>query len=251
MNDADDVVDRFMVNRQTRVAVFHEKRANLLHRRFLVDSDKIHARRQNIRHIEIVELDRGTDEIALVSVQPTFALSLVDNAHQLFFSDAIVAGRLEDLREQLLPHAEKEIQRRQHDNDHTQDRRRKHREALRKFLGHAFWRDFAEDQHHDRDHNRRDRGPVGHKDFREEQGGDRRRRDVDNVVADENAREQLVIILAHSQRPRSALVAVFRPGFHADRVERGERRLSGRKIRRAHHKDHHSNDHAYQTTVHK
>ena len=135
---------------------------------------------------------------------------------------------------------EQEIDGLEHINEHVDDRRGKHRERLGRFLGDAFRRDLTEDQDDDRHGYGRGRGAGAAAEHLDEQDrGDGRGRDVDDVVAYEYGGDQLVVVSGKAVGELRAPVAAFRKVLDADAVQRGERRLRRGKIRR---QDDHNDD---------
>ena len=151
---------------------------------------------------------------------------------------------MEQPGEQLLPQAEQEVQRGEHRHEQPQQGGGEHGERLGGFLGQALGGDLAEDEHHHGEHDGGHRRAVRLADeLDEQQGGQGGGHVVDDVVADEDGGEQLVVILGQGQGLFRLFVAVVSAALQADAVEGGEGRLRGGKV--AGH-GHHQHQHGQQ-----
>ena len=84
---------------------------------------------------------------------------------------------------------------------------------------HAFRRDLTEDKDEDRDYCRRDGRTDVTECPHEKDRTDRRERDVDDIVSDQDRREQTVVIVGETADECRGSVSVFRQGFHFCFVE--------------------------------
>ena len=251
MDDADDVVNAVVINRQTGVAALHKQGGRLLHGCVVLHRYQVHPGSENLGHLQIVKLDGIADEIALVLVQTALVLRLVHHAHQFFFGNTVLSAVAEHQGQQALPLGKQEVKRSKEQYEHPQERGRKHGKGLRVFLGQALGGNLAENQDHDGEHRGGHRGTPHivdelDKKHRADGGG----HVVDDVVADEDGRQKLVIVLRQVQGALGSPVPVVRPVFQADAVERGKGRLGGGKIGGHHHKKNQGGNHAYTGTVH-
>jgi len=94
---------------------------------------------------------------------------------------------------------------------------------------------LAEDQHHQRQHHRRDGGAVSRIQLGEQHCAHSGGGDVHDVVADEDGGDQPVIVLHQVHGKSSPVVAGLRPALHPDLVQAGEGGLRGGEIGRHHH----------------
>ena len=231
MNQADDIIDIVVIDGQTGISAFHKQPCHLFHRGGVLGCHQVHAGCQDFRHLQIAELDGIADQIALVLVKTALILRLIDHAHQLLFGDAVVAVVAEHQRQELFPHGEQEVGRGQNPGEEPQQRRGKHGPGFGVFLGQALGGNLAEDQNDDGQHRSGHRGAAGLTDEPDKQhGADGGGHVVDNVVADEDGGEQLVVILRQRQRFGSPAVAVFGAVFQTDAVERCKGRFCSGKI---------------------
>ena len=116
-------------------------------------------------------------------------------------------------------------QRRQDRHQKANDPGSLERVIVGEVLAQKFGRDLAEDQHDDRHHDRRDRRRdvcVPLQKGREQKRGDRRGGDVDNVVPDEDRREEFFVMLLDPHDASGFFVPVLRHRFHAGLVKTGE-----------------------------
>ena len=73
-------------------------------------------------------------------------------------------------------------------------------------------------------------GPLSPNCFDKQNGGERRRTDVDDVVSHQNGGDELVVIIHELIGELCALVAVIGQGFEPDTAERRKRRFRGGEI---------------------
>ena len=209
MNDAADVVNGFYVNRQPGIAAFGEGLGDLLPGSVHGHGFDVQPVSENIAGFGFVKGDGVAQKLALVLVDGAFLLHLVHQHHQLFLRHAGIVGGLYHPVHQLLPLGEQEIHRGKHRHQHPQKGRGEHGEAFGIVLGGAFGGNFAEDQHHHRQHNggnRRAHIPQQPHEQNRAQGSGG---DVDDVVADQYGRQKLVVIFGKGKRKARLLVAVF------------------------------------------
>ena len=117
-------------------------------------------------------------------------------------------------------------------------------------LGQALGGHLAEDEDDHRQHNGGHRGaPEVINELDEQHRADGCGHVVDNVVADEDGGQQLVVVLRQSQGLGCPPVAGVRLGTQADAVEGGEGRLGGGEVGGHGHQEDKCDNHAYTGTV--
>ena len=109
VDDPHDVVHRLVVDGDAGVARLGKEGGNLLHGALLGGGGQVHPGGEDLRDLQVVELDGVADQVALVLVQTALGLGLVHHAHQLLLGDAVVPLGPEDLAHQLFPLAEQEV----------------------------------------------------------------------------------------------------------------------------------------------
>jgi len=117
----------------------------------------------------------------------------------------------------------------EHAHDHGEHGRRAQGALLGVLQCVGLWQDFGED---DEKHRHRERGvdDAALAEQGDEQGGrKRRRRGVDEIVADENGRDDLVLVLAETRQLSRASVAVLRLSVDIGAACRSEGRFSSGK----------------------
>ena len=251
VDDADDIVNAVVINRQTGVAALYKQGGRLLHGEVVLHRNQVHTGGEDLGDLQVVELDGVADEIALVLVQTALVLGLVHHAHQLFFGDAVLTAVTEHQGQQALPLGEQEVGRGEKHHQDPQQGGGQHGNGLGVFLGQALGGDLAENQDHHREHCGGHRGTPDivdelDKQHRADGGG----HVVDNVVADEDGGEELVVVLRQVQGALGPPVTVVRLVFQADAVKRGKGRLCGGKIGGHHHEKNQGGNHAYTGSVH-
>ena len=164
-------------------------------------------------------------------VQAALALRLVHQSDQLLLGNAAVRRFAEHLGQQPLPLGKQEVQRGKNRTEHPQQRGGKHGKPLGGLLGQALGGDLAEDQDHHGQHNG-GHGRSSHlinqvdKEYRADGGG----HVVDDVIADKQGGEQLVVVLRQSQGTGRPLVASVCPALEPHPVQGGKGGLRGREI---------------------
>ena len=231
MNEANDIIDVVVIDGQTGISAFHKQPCHLFHGGGVLGCHQVHTGRQDFRHLQITELDGVADQIALVLVETALILRLIDHAHQFLFGNAVIAVVAEHQRQELFPHSKQEIGRGQNPGEEPQQRCGKHGPGFGVLLGQALGGDLTEDQNDNGEHSGGNRRAAGLADQPDKQhGADGSSHVVDDVVADENGGEQLVVILRQRQRSGGPAVAVFGAVFQTDAVERCKGRFCGGKI---------------------
>ena len=228
---AADVVQAAAVNRQAGKARLCKNRSDLLFCGGGRNAHHVRAGGHDFVGPALGKFDGAADQRPLLLVDAASLLHLFHKGEQLFLGDGAVSGRLKDQREQLFPLPEQKVHRGQAENEPPQQRGREHGEPLGRFLGDAFGRNLAKDQHHHGGNKGGNARPVLFAQKPHEQhGGQRGRGDVHNIVADQNGGEQRVVVFRQAQHQPGPLVALVGQAFELDAAERGKRGFSGRKI---------------------
>ena len=251
MDQADDVVDGCVVDRDAGVAALGEENRQLLHGDGVRGGDNVHPGGEDLLHLHVVKLNGSADQFALVVLQAALALRFLHHGDELFFGDALVLGGVEDLHRQLVEQAEEEVQGRQHRQNHPHGRHCPHTELFRLVLCHGFGRDFAKNQHHNGQDDGGDGRAVGGVELGEKYGAQRGGGQVYNVVGDQDAGEQLVVLVQQYQGFLCPEVSILRLAFQTDLVGRREGRLRGGTPGGEHNQNDQNQDNCYTGTVHK
>ena len=137
----------------------------------------------------------------------------------------------EDLDQRFFPGREHKGQRREDQHEKSKDRIGKEGKTFGALFGQNFGGHFAEDQRHARhDSGRRDRCHVAVCDQpQKENGRQRRHRDIDDVVADENGRQQFVVGIEQLDRLAGALIAGRLHALEPNAADTGVGRLGSRE----------------------
>ena len=177
------------------------------------------AMRQNFRRRQVAELKGVAQQLALVFVNAAVLLHILHEKKQFLVGHFGVVVRLEEAGNQLFPLGKEKIQRGQHPDPEPDKGRTEHGKALRRVLCNAFGGDLAKDQDNDRDHN----GGNGRADVAvksdEQKCADGRHHDIDDIVADQDGGDQLVIIFGQLERQRCPLVSVVRQHLEAGFIQ--------------------------------
>ena len=129
-------------------------------------------------------------------VQAALGPGLLYHAHQFLLCDAVVPSAAKDLGHQAFPLGKQEIQRSQDYHEDLEQGDGKHGKALRIFLCQALGGDLAKDEDHDGQYRSGYRGAALFiKQLDKQYRADGGRYVVDNIVADEDSRQQLVVLL--------------------------------------------------------
>ena len=250
VDDAHDVVDGLVVDGDAGVAALHKQGGHLLHGAVLLGGHQVHPGGKNLGDLQVVELDGVADEVALVLIQAALGLGLVHHAHQLLLGDAVVPVVAHHHGQKALPLAKQEVGRGQHKQKQPQQRGGEHSPGLGVLLGQALGGDLAEDEDDHGEHNGGHRGtPDAVNELDEQHRADGGGHVVDNVVANQNGGQQLVVVLRKGQGLGRPPVSGVRLGAKADAVEGGEGGLRGGEIGGHSHQDDECDNHAYTGTV--
>ena len=220
MYHTDDVVNGAVVDGQTGISRFRKGIGHLIQREIVLHRDHIHAGREDLLHLHIVELNGAADELAFPVGQLAVVLGLADHGHQLTLSDGVLLGAADEMPQQALPLAEQPGQRGEQDHEQVQKGRNRCGNRLRHLLCKALGGHLAKDQNHNGQHE------GGHRraPLRVQQAGEQHCANgccgnVDDIVADEDGGEQLVVLFRHSQHAGCCRIAVLGAAFQADLVQ--------------------------------
>ena len=103
MYHTDDVVNGAVVDGQTGISRFRKGIGHLIQREIVLHRDHIHAGREDLLHLHIVELNGAADELAFPVGQLAVVLGLADHGHQLTLSDGVLLGAADEMPQQALP----------------------------------------------------------------------------------------------------------------------------------------------------
>ena len=219
MKNTDDLIDGIPVDQQTGEAGLCKGSGNFLVALVDVHGLQFDAMRQNFRRRQVAELKGVAQQLTLIFVNAAVLLHVLHEKEQFLVGHFCVVICLEEARNQLFPLGKEKIQRGQHPDPEPDKGRTEHGKALRRVLCNAFGGDLAKDQDNDRDHN----GGNGRADVAvksdEQKRTDGRHHDIDDIVADQDGGDQLVIIFGQLERQRCPLVSVVRQHLEAGLVQ--------------------------------
>ena len=236
VDDAHHVVQGLMVHRHPGVPLLGKQGGGLLHGGGVLQGHDIHPGGENVRGLQIVKANGGTDELALLGVQTALVLRLGDHGHQFLVGNAHVLLGVEDFGQQLLPQGKEEGGRGENHHEKPQDGGGEQGETLRGLFGQTLGGDLAENQNHNGEHHRGYGGAAGlAQQVDKEHGGQGRGHIVDNVIANQDGGQELIVFVGQSQHTGGPGISVVRPTFQPDAVEGGKSRFGGGEIRTHHH----------------
>ena len=217
MNDADNIVDACFIHRQAGEAVHGKDVGNFLETCIDRNRHHFHARRQNVLDIQIIELDGGRNQIRFMFLKIPVLLRLINHCDQLIRNIRILVLNLEQLRRQILPALKHQSKRAEKNHDETHKAQRTNGETLRRLLGKGLRRNLTEQKYNQRNDNRRNRRPLCLSQPAGEQNRTQRsRKNINDIVSDENGCQKTIIIVQNLQNPAGAAVAIILHGFQAD-----------------------------------
>ena len=219
IDNADDAVNRLLIHRQARKACFRKEVGDFLHGARLIHGFHVYARRHDIDGFKVVELDDVVDKLAFVFVDTAVVLGFLHDGEQFAFRNGTVVRDLYEFFHQLFDAHKTYVNGLEDVNEHVDDGRGKHSERFRGLFCDAFRRDLAENEHDDRHGDGGNGGTVVAECFDKQNGGERRRTDVDDVVSHQNGGDELVVIIHELIGELCALVAVIGQVFEPDTVE--------------------------------
>ena len=113
MQNTDNIIHRFSIYRQSGIRMIPKRLQNLLYTILRINCDHIYPVCQNLFHIYIIKLNRGTKQLTLVLIEHAFLLNLIDHRHQLFFCHTLFLSDMYDLSKKFFPCAKDDIEWRQ------------------------------------------------------------------------------------------------------------------------------------------
>ena len=252
MYHTDDVIDGAMVDGQAGIAGFCKGAGQFFQRDIVFHRDHIHAWGKDLFHLHIVKLDGAADELALPVGQFAVAFGLADHGHQLTLGDGVFLAAVDEVVQQLLPLAEQPCQRGEQGHEQIQEGRHRRSDGLRHLFGDALGADLAEDQHHNGQHDSGDRcAPLLAQSFGKEHRCNGSCTNVDDIVADEDGGEQLVVLFRHGQHTGRRLVAVLGTAFQTDLIQGRKCGLRGGEKGGKCHQNHQRYEKRHTAIVHK
>ena len=195
MNNTDDIVDGFVIDRQAGITRLNKGICQFLHRDVVRYRHDVHARGQDLFNLHVIELDCTANQFTFVVGQFAVILGLTDHGHQFGIGNAALLT-VEMSGKKFLPSTEQKVQRREQRDKRVQNRCGGCGKGFRHLLGHALRGNLTKNQYNDGDDHGRYRGTGRAAQKRSEvhsaEGG---KRDVHDVVADKDGGKQAVIPL--------------------------------------------------------
>ena len=177
---------------------------------------------------------------------------LLVGLYQLLYMRIPAHAAVDEVVQQLLPLAEQPCQRGEQGHEQIQEGRHRRGDGLRHLLGDALGAYFAEDQHHDGQHDGGDRcAPLLAQSLGKEHRCDGSCTDVDDIIADEDGGEQLVVLFRHGQHTGRRLVAVLGAAFQTDLIQGRKCGLRGGEKGGKCHQNHQRYEKRHTAIVHK
>ena len=228
LQDTDDIIDPSIVDGDTGIARLQRRGNDLVGIIVDVQRQHIHAVGDDLARFGLVKFDGRLQKLAAILVDDALLLNGFDDGGDVLDGDAVVLLAAAPQAREHSDHFHENIhQRRGDDHQRTQQRRGRRCVAVTKLLGKLLGQDLAKNQQQN-GHNARGDGNARvthqrHGDHR----GDRRGRDIDQIVADQDGAQGFVVVVADLYRPFGALVAFLSAALEAGLVDRGERDLRG------------------------
>ena len=230
MKNTDDLIDGIPVDQQTGKAGLRKGSGNFLMAFADVHGLQVDSMGQNFCRRQVTELKSIAQQLALVFVNAAVLRHILHEKKQFLVGHFGVVVRLEETGNQLFPQGEQEVQWRQHPYPEPDKGRTEHGKAFRRVLCNAFGGDLTENQNNDRYDDRRNRRTHVAVKSDEQKCADRRHHDIDDIVADQDGGDQLVIIFGQLERQRCPLVSIVRQHLEAGLIQRRECRFCGAEI---------------------
>ena len=223
---------------------------HLFHAGSVVHRNHVHTGDQDLLCDAVAELNGRADQLALVLVQTALLLCLCHHGNQLVPGDAGVLLVLAQTLDRICPQAKQRRQRPQQRHQQLYHRGDGHGKPFRSGLGKALGRHLRENQHQQGDDAGGNRGAVDRIKPGEQQGADGGSGDIDDIVADENGGEELVIVLMQGERPLCFFVPVLCPASQTYHIQGGKSGFRGGKESRHCQQHHQTCDHADDIRTH-
>ena len=217
MENANDLINGIPVDKQPGEPGLGEGLCDFLVALVDVNGFQLDAMGQNFRRRQVAELQGVSQKLTLVLINAAVMLHVLHEKKQLFMGHFGVAVRLDEAGNQLFALSEEKIQRRQRPYPQADERRAEHGETLRGVLCNALGCDFTKEQDDEsHDHGGDRRADITVK-CHEQKRTDGCYGNVYDVVANQDGRDQPVIILGKLKGQRRPLVSVvgenLQPGF--------------------------------------
>ena len=216
VDHTDDVVDIILIDQQPGEFRFQKTVCDLFLCAVQGHGFQIHAGSQDVLCLQFGKLNGIAQEFAVILVDTAFLLHFIHKHEQFFLRHFVVAFQTEDLGKQFFPAGKEEIERREDPDQDPQERTGKDGKAFRAILGDAFGRNFPEDQNHHGDHCCGDRcTQFSAVNIAENQRGNGCHGNIDNIVPDQDGRDQFIVVLGKFAGEFRSPCAFFGKGFHA------------------------------------
>ena len=149
---------------------------------------------QNFCRRQVAELKSIAQQLALVFVNAAVLLHVLHKKKQLLVGHFCIVICLEEAGNQLFPLGKEKIQRRQHPNPKAEKRGAEQSKAFRGVLRNTLGGDLTKNQNNDcYDDCRNRRANIAVKPY-EQKCADGCHHDIHDIVADQDSRDQLVIV---------------------------------------------------------
>ena len=229
---ADDVVDAVLIDRQAGIGRILNLRKNIIPVVVDVNGLHIHARGHDLGGGNVGKVDRRLHKLGLVFVEDFLVLGGFNDGLQLFHSlvGILVLLRLHTHGDQLDQQHHQPDQREEHDHQAADHIGVSQSNAVGVFLGGDLGDRFTEDDDQQRQDQRCQPGiAVGVQQEDHQHGGQRRGRDIDQIVADQDRAERVVKASGDLQRDPGPLRAVVTHVLQAQFIAGGIGHLTGRE----------------------
>ena len=230
MKNADDLIDGIPVDQQAGEAGLCKGSGNFLMAFADIHGLQVNSMGQNFGCRQVTKFKGIAQQLTFVFVDAAVLLHVLHKKKQLLVGHFCIVICLEEAGNQLFPLGKEKIQRCQHPNPKADKGRAEQSKAFRGVLCNTLGGDLTKNQNNDRYDDRRNRRADVAVKSDEQKCADGRHHDIDDIVADQDGGNQLIIIFGQLERQRCPLVSVVRQHLEAGLIQRRECRFCGAEI---------------------
>ena len=234
-DDADNVIETLLVNRQTRIHLTAEKLLYLVDRGIHLNTDDLDTRDKYLVDGYVIEFEGTFDEFTLLFLDNALFLDLIDHIFELVLGNAGSLIAPVKNRGELIEQKHKRFENGYEEGQRTGERKRY---FFGISLGVGLRNDLTECQYEQRYHDSGYSRTVTAEYAYKQQGADGRSRDVHDIVSDEDRSQHLVKTVCEPERLCSFFAALSLIVLEAQLVYARKSSLRSRKqCGEYHHRD--------------
>ena len=230
LQDADDVVDRALVDGQAAVVLIAHLLEDLRERIVDVDGRDVHTRGEDALDRDVAELQRRGDQLALLFVKAAFLGHVLDDIVQLVLGDRDLRVALGELRRAAADRRQQRRERREKLHQHAHRARAGEQQLFAVLLAQALRQHLAEEKHDDRGDDRAEGDEAQSPAPRDRHGHDRGDGDMYDVRTDQDRGDRAVEVIEQEQRVLRPRIAAFGRRFDLRARRGGHGRLGDGEI---------------------